>query len=118
MRQQAESEAKIAKITELMTSGAPYLGVRLNELKKFYDSPQYRQAKEKLDRMSDIALDRLFDEQGSLKRQSKPPARQGAPPPAAPAPEKPARRAELRGACPGCHRPISLPLTSWPAGNE
>jgi len=119
MEQQEASEPKITKVSQLMSSGAPYLGVRLNELKRFCESPQYRLARDKVEAAAGQPLSQIFDDQGFLRRLGKP----GAPRPAPPRPGQPEQAGPpslgvLRGSCPKCGKRLRIALRKLPTGNE
>jgi Zn-dependent protease with chaperone function/ssDNA-binding Zn-finger/Zn-ribbon topoisomerase 1 len=119
MRQQEASDPQITKVSQLMSSGAPYLGVRLNELKRFCESPQYRAARDKVEAASGVKLDQLFDEEGFLRRLGKPGAPRATPPRTASPQQTGAPSAGvLRGNCPKCGRRLRIRLQKLPTGEQ
>jgi Zn-dependent protease with chaperone function len=124
MQQQEASEPKITKVSQLMSSGAPYLGVRLNELKRFCESPQYRQARDKVEAAAGQPLSQIFDDEGFLRRLGKPGAPRPAPPrPAPPRPGQPGQAGPpsagvLRGSCPKCGKRLRITLRTLPTGDR
>jgi Zn-dependent protease with chaperone function/ssDNA-binding Zn-finger/Zn-ribbon topoisomerase 1 len=119
MRQQEASEPAITKVSQLMSSGAPYLGVRLNELKRFCESPQYRAARDKVEAAAGEPLTQLFDDEGFLKRLGKPGVPRPTPPrPAPPGQAGPPSAGVLRGSCPKCGKRLRIALQKLPTGDQ
>jgi len=119
MRQQEASEPKITKVSQLMSSGAPYLGVRLNELKRFCESAQYRAARDKVEAAASEPLGRLFDDEGFLRRLGKPGAPRPAPPwPTLPGQAGPPSEGVVRCSCPKCGKRLRVALRKPPSGDE
>ncbi|MGB8959266.1 MAG: M48 family metalloprotease [Candidatus Aminicenantales bacterium] len=114
VRQVEAQDQTMSKLSQMMTSATPYLGVRLVELRNFAASPQYEALRRKVESGSGAVLDGLFDEKGYLKKlkaQKKTPA---VPPLAAPPP--PPRKARmLEGTCPRCRAAFSFRLVALPA---
>jgi len=140
-KQQEAQASTIGKVSQLMTSSTPYLGLRLRSLEEFYTSPRYVDLRNRVEAGSGLDLAALFDEKGNLKKFVKPakgpeaPAGQpagapGRPGEAAkassgskpggtakvPVPDKPAARKikVVEGECPNCGRRFALPLASLP----
>jgi Zn-dependent protease with chaperone function len=123
---QAESQDQaMSKLSQMMTSATPYLGLRLTELRKFAQSPQYEALRSRVEAGCGLPLEGLFDEKGYLKKlkapvTAKPPAvpkTAGASttpkPPASPPP--PAQKVRmLNGSCPKCRSPFAFRLVAWP----
>jgi hypothetical protein len=115
----------MAKVSQLMMSSTPYLGLRLRALEEFYRSPRYAELKSKVESGSGLDLAGLFDDTGSLKKFSKQVKGQGGalglarpsrPGPAKPAAAKPSGRKVkmIEGNCPKCGRRFALPFASLP----
>jgi Zn-dependent protease with chaperone function len=102
-KQQEAQASAMTKISQLMTSSTPYLGLRLRALEEFYASAKYRELKARVDAGSALDLDPLFDEKGGLKKFAK---RIEAPP------APPAR--VITGSCPHCRAAVRLPLAALP----
>jgi len=140
-KQQEAQASTMSKVSQLMTSSTPYLGLRLRSLEEFYASPRYAELRNKAEAGSGLDLTALFDEKGNLKKSAKPakgpeaPAGQPAGAPGrpteaakavsggrpdgiapAPVPEKPASRKiqAAEGGCPNCGRRFALPLATLP----
>ncbi len=125
VRQAEAQDQTMSKLSQMMTSSTPYLGVRLVELRNFAASPQYETLRRKVESGSGAVLDGLFDEKGYLKKlkaeKKKPPVPTPSPPiakapnvPAGPAPPPPAKARMLEGTCPRCHAPFSFRLVALP----
>jgi Zn-dependent protease with chaperone function len=124
-KQQEAQAMTMAKVSQLMTSSTPYLGLRLRALEEFYRSSRYAELRNKVELGSGLELAPLFDETGSLKKFAKPakgqraaadpqsPAQSG---PAKPTAAKPSgRKVKIAaGACPKCGHRFALPLASLP----
>ncbi len=121
-RQQESQASGMTKISQLMTSSTPYLGLRLRALHDFYESPQYAALRRKVEAGSGLDMGELFDEKGGLKKLAKAAARVGpaAGPGTAARPAGPARTATagpsqgtgkvITGRCPACKAPFRVPL--------
>jgi Zn-dependent protease with chaperone function len=123
---QAESQdLTMSKLSQMMTSATPYLGLRLIELRKFAQSPEYETLRRKVETGCGFSLDGIFDENGYMKK-PRPPAEHKpsiAPPrppnisnPAgtstAPPPARKVRM--LNGSCPRCRSPFTFRLIAVP----
>jgi Zn-dependent protease with chaperone function len=112
-RQQEAQATTMSKISQIMTSSTPYLGLRLRALEEFYGSPRYAELRERVETRSGLDLAPLFDDKGSLKKFAKPAkAPVKAPPPAQKPPVRKVRVVE--GACPKCGARFALPLGTLP----
>jgi len=123
VRQAEAQDQTMTKLSQMMTSATPYLGVRLVELRNFAASPQYEALRQKVETGSGVPLDGLFDEKGSLKKLRAP---KKAPSPPAPggaaktAVVKPPAATEarkvrmLQGTCPTCQAPFGFRLVALP----
>jgi Zn-dependent protease with chaperone function len=103
--QQQEAQAStMTKVSQLMTSSTPYLGLRLRALDEFYRSPLYAELRDKVETGSGLDIAPLFDERGSLKKFAK----------AAKIPGAPVRSGEpvriISGKCPHCRADVRIPL--------
>lgn len=101
-RQQEAQASTMTKVSQLLTSSTPYLGLRLRALEEFHASPRYAELKEKVDRGSGLDLALLFDEKGYLKKFAKPGPTSG-----------PAR--VVTGTCPHCRASVRIPLAGLPS---
>ncbi len=121
-RQQESQASGMTKISQLMTSSTPYLGLRLRALHDFYESPQYAALRRKVEAGSGLDMGEVFDEKGGLKRLAKATTKAGpaAGPGTAARPAGLARTATagpsqvkakvLTGRCPACKAPFRVPL--------
>lgn len=122
VRQAEAQDQTMSKVSQMMTSSTPYLGVRLVELRNFAASPQYEALRRKVESCSGAVLDGFFDEKGYLKK-LKAPKKQPPPPPvmkkpdvaAKPASPPPAKARMLEGSCPRCQAGFSFRLVALPA---
>lgn len=125
IRQAESQDHTMTKLSQMMTSATPYLGLRLIELKNFASSPGYAVLRNRIESESGVALDGLFDENGNLRRLKS----------TAPAASAQAKEAEsiaahasppppsgkvrmLSGNCPKCQAPfvfrlLALPDRAW-----
>ncbi len=120
-KQQEAQASAMTKISQLMTSSTPYLGLRLRALEEFYGSAKYREIKARVEAGASLDLATLFDEKGGLKKFAKPaqgPTGAGGAPPAKvitsvkrPAPRK---VQAATGECPNCRLPFSVPVAALP----
>jgi Zn-dependent protease with chaperone function len=111
---QAEAQDQtFSKLSQMMTSATPYLGLRLIELRKFAQSAEYEKLRQRVESGCGLQLDGLFDANGYLKK-NPPPAAPKAPVNVAvkPPPEKKQRM--LNGNCPNCRAPFSIRLVALP----
>ena len=132
VRQVEAQDQTMSKLSQMMTSATPYLGVRLVELRNFAASPQYEALRRKVESGSGAVLDGLFDEKGYLRklkaqRKTPPPQAPGIKPPVAkprdakpadatgPAAPPPPRVRMLEGTCPRCRAAFSFRLVALPA---
>lgn len=106
-KQQEAQASAMTKISQLMTSSTPYLGLRLRSLEEFYGSAKYRELKARVDAGSGLDLAPLFDEKGGLNRFAKPV--QGTPAPPAKV---------ITGSCPHCRAAVRLPLAGLTAAGK
>jgi Zn-dependent protease with chaperone function len=124
---QAESQDQtMSKLSQMMTSATPYLGLRLIELRKFARSPEYESLRSRVETGCGLPLDGLFDENGYLKT-----PRQSAEAKTSTASSKPSDIAKtsgisvvspppaqkirmLNGSCPRCRSPFSFRLIAMP----
>jgi len=126
VRQVEAQDQRMTKLSQMMTSATPYLGVRLVELRNFAASPQYATLRRRVEGGSGAPLDGLFDDKGYLKKlrtqkkapPSPTPASGAGRPPVKP-PERtadaPARKARmLEGSCPRCRAPFVFRLVALP----
>ena len=101
-KQQEAQASTVTKVSQLLTSSTPYLGLRLRALEEFHASPRYAELRDKIDKGSGLDLAPLFDEKGNLKKFSKP--------------GRPAGPAKvITGSCPHCRAPVRLSLEGLPA---
>jgi len=131
VRQAEAQDQTMSKLSQMITSATPYLGVRLVELRNFAASPQYEALRQKVESGSGAPLDGVFDDKGYLKKlkaQAKPPAVKPPvtkPPVTKPPiskPEGPAVAADgppekvrmLQGSCPTCRAPFAFRLVALP----
>jgi Zn-dependent protease with chaperone function len=121
MKQVEGQDQRMSKLSQMMTSSTPYLGLRLVELRNFAASPQYEALRRKVEGASATPLDGLFDEKGYLKklrpqRQVPPPGRTAAVTPAGSGATDapPAKVRMLQGACPTCRAPFAMRLVALP----
>jgi Zn-dependent protease with chaperone function len=121
MRQVEGQDQRMSKLSQMMTSSSPYLGLRLVELRNFAASPQFEALRRKVESASGAPLDGLFDEKGYLKklrpqRQVPPPGRAAAVTPAGSGvtDPPPAKVRMLQGACPTCRAPFAIRLVALP----
>jgi Zn-dependent protease with chaperone function len=127
MKQVEGQDQRMSKLSQMMTSSTPYLGLRLVELRNFAASPQYDALRRKVESSSGAPLDGLFDEKGYLKKlkpqKPAPPGRTASGTPAgdgaADAPRAPggppaAKVRMLQGACPTCRAPFAIRLVALP----
>jgi Zn-dependent protease with chaperone function len=107
-QQQQAQASTMTKVSQLVTSSTPYLGLRLRALEEFYKSPRYAELRDKVETGSGLDLAPLFDEKGGLKKYAK----------SAKTPGPPARI--LSGKCPHCGADVRISLeglaASGPAG--
>ena len=116
-RQEAQASA-MTKVSQIMTSSTPYLGLRLRALEEFHASSRYAELRNRVESGSGLDLAGLFDDKGGLKKFAKPAAGPGGPPaPLKPAAAKPAGRKVriVEGGCPKCGARFALPLATLPA---
>jgi len=125
-KQQEAQASTMTKISQLVTSATPYLGLRLRSLEEFYASPRYADLRNKVETGSGLDLGALFDASGGLKKFAKHvkgPAAPPAPPPPSsrnvttqpPATKPPAKKVKVvEGACPKCGRRFAFPLAGLP----
>jgi Zn-dependent protease with chaperone function len=124
-KQQEAQDLRMAKVSQLMASSTPYLGLRLRALEEFYRSPRYAELRNKVESGSGLDLAGLFDDAGRLKKCAKEVKGQaiatGVPKPGRPEPAKPAaakpsgRKVKMiEGACPKCGQRFALPFASLP----
>ncbi len=120
IRQAESQDQTMTKLSQMMTSATPYLGLRLIELKNYASSPEYAALRARIESESGVAIDGLFDENGNLRRlKSSAPAASarethavvGAVP-ASPPPAKKVRM--LNGSCPKCRAPFVFRLLALP----
>jgi Zn-dependent protease with chaperone function len=112
-RQQEAQATTMSKISQIMTSSTPYLGLRLRALGEFYASPRYAELRNRVESGAGLDLAPIFDDKGNLKKFAKPAKAPGKAAP--PAPKPPARKVQLaEGACPKCGARFALPLGSLP----
>ena len=116
VRQIESQDPKMSKLSQMMTSSTPYLGLRLVELRNFAASPQYEALRRKVETGSGAPLDDLFDDKGYLKKlkpaRKAPPRGPGGPPATAGAAGSKVRM--LQGTCPGCRAPFAFRLVALP----
>ena len=123
---QAESQDQaMTKLSQIMTSATPYLGLRLLELKKFAQSNEYAVLRNKVEEGCGLALEGIFDQNGSLKQLKTPPQTgpaeisvANAKPKDVPAAPSAKKVRMLNGVCPKCRAPfifrvIALPDKPW-----
>ena len=122
VRQVEAQDQTMSKLSQMMTSATPYLGVRLVELRNFAASPQYKALRRKVESGSGAALDGLFDEKGYLiklkalkKAPPQPPVVKKPDPAAGPAAQPPAKARMLEGTCPRCQAAFSFRLVALPS---
>lgn len=124
-KQQEAQSPTMAKVSQLMASSTPYLGLRLRALEEFYRSPRYAELKNKVESGSGLDLAALFDDSGSLKKFAKQAKGQGAvmgvskpgqPGQVRSPAAKPAGRKVkmIEGGCPKCGHQFALPFASLP----
>src|SRR5512136_157832 len=97
-KQQEAQASAMTKISQLMTSSTPYLGLRLRALEEFYASPRYAELRSKVESGSGLDLAGLFDDKGGLKKFGKP----------APGPPAPPGKV-ITGTCPHCRAAVRMP---------
>jgi len=121
MKRVESQDQRMSKLSQMMTSSTPYLGLRLVELRNFAASPQYEALRRKVENGSGAPLDGLFDEKGYLKKLKAaklPPARTPSGPGPGPGPSTdvpvPAKVRMLQGACPTCRAPFAIRLVALP----
>jgi hypothetical protein len=111
---EAESST-ISKISQLTSSTTPYLGVRLQELKLFYHSPQYQMLKNRVESGCGLDLSELYDEKGWLKQFKRSPAVQPASVQTGTAgPLQVPKIKVISGNCPKCNARLNIPLEKLP----
>jgi len=108
-KQQEAQASTVTKVSQLLTSSTPYLGLRLRALDEFHASPRYAELRDKVDKGSGLDLAPLFDEKGNLKKFVRP----ARPPGAADRP--PAALKVITGSCPHCRGGIRVTLEGLPA---
>jgi Zn-dependent protease with chaperone function len=124
-KQQEAQASSMAKVSQMMASSTPYLGLRLRALEEFYRSPRYTELKNKVESGSGLDLTALFDDAGRLKKFAKEPKDKGIaaglagptqPGQVRPAAAKPSGRKVkmIEGECPKCGHRFALPLNSLP----
>jgi len=124
-KQQEAQASSMAKVSQMMASSTPYLGLRLRALEEFYRSPRYAELKNKVETSSGLDPADIFDDKGSLRKFAKQPKGQGMaagvskpgqPGPAGPAAEKPSGRKVkmIEGNCPKCGHRFALPFAALP----
>jgi hypothetical protein len=118
-KKQGAQAPAMAKVSQLMTSSTPYLGLRLRALAEFHGSSRYEELKERVESGSGADLTGLFDKAGNLKRFTKQPKGQGSASGSrtqSPSGSKVAGRKikVIEGTCPKCGRRFTLPYTSLP----
>ena len=115
---QAESQDQtFSKVSQVMTSATPYLGLRLIELRKFAQSAEYEGLRRRVESGCGLSLDGLFDANGYL-RKNPPPAVPKTPGETAVSPPPAKKLKMLNGNCPNCRsqfsiRVIALPEKPW-----
>jgi Zn-dependent protease with chaperone function len=123
-KQQEDQSHTMAKVSQLMASSTPYLGLRLRALEEFYRSPRYAELRNRVESGSGLDLAPLFDRAGSLKKlageaggkgmdagasKSTPPGQKK------PAEKPPARKVKIvEGRCPKCGHRFALPFSALP----
>lgn len=106
-KQQEAQASTMTKVSQLMTSSTPYLGLRLRALEEFYATPKYADLRKRVETCSGLDLAPLFDEKGALKKFARP---------AAKASGRPAEAARvLTGKCRNCGAGVRVPLEGLPA---
>ena len=112
-KQQEAQASTMTKVSQLVTSATPYLGLRLRALEEFYASPRYADLKNKVETGSGLDLGALFDAGGGLKKFAKQVKSPAAPP--VPPPKPAAKKVKVvEGACPKCGRRFAFPLSALP----
>jgi len=112
-KQQEAQASTMTKVSQLVTSATPYLGLRLRALEEFYASPRYSDLRNKVETGSGLDLGALFDAGGGLKKFAKQ-VKSPAPPPVPP-PKPAAKKVKVvEGACPKCGRRFAFPLSALP----
>ncbi len=120
IRQAEAQDQTFTRVSQMVTSATPYLGLRLVELGRFARSPEYEALRRKVETGCGVALDGLFDERGYI-RSLRPPARgpvpnrPSAPPSPTPGSAPPPQKVRLlRGACPRCRAAFAIRLVALP----
>ena len=112
-KQQEAQASTMTKVSQLVTSATPYLGLRLRALEEFYASPRYSDLRNKVETGSGLDLGALFDAGGGLKKFAKQVKSPAAPP--VPPPKPAAKKVKVvEGACPKCGRRFAFPLSALP----
>ena len=105
----------ISKISQLTSSTTPYLGVRLKELKLFYQSPQYQLLRNRVESGCGLDFSELYDEKGWLKQFKRAQAVQPASvQTAAAGPLQVPKIKVISGNCPKCNARLNIPLDKLP----
>ena len=111
-RQQESQASTMTKVSQIMTSSTPYLGLRLRALEEFHASPRYAELRNKVESGSNLDLSGLFDDKGNLKK----PAGTGGRGKGSLGPPKPGQAGSpgigkaITGRCPHCQAVVRLPL--------
>ncbi len=116
-RQQESQASTMTKVSQIMTSSTPYLGLRLRALEEFYASPRYAELRSKVESGSGLDLAGLFDDKGNLKKSVRPgQGTKGPQAPPNPGQAGPPRVGKtVTGRCPICGAAAQLPLGGLPS---